>query len=189
VRRSVTPDSARWHARKRRSSRAAARAAGFTAFELAVAIALIGLFSFVLLDRLLYYQEAAEKASMEYWANVLKLGLQIRIGHLMAQNRVVNYTEVARENPMTWLDAPVPGYRGEVAATLNPEMPPASWYYDRTQRELVYVTSLSRYLQPDAGGRPRVHFQVKVIHPDGAAARDSMVLGLQLTPVEPYRWF
>ena len=117
------------------------------------------------------------------------IGLQIRIGHLMAQNQVVDYVEVARENPMTWLDVPVPGYRGEVVATPNPEMPAASWYYDRTQRELVYVTGLNRYLQQDAQGRPRVHFRVKIVRPDGMAARDNLVLGLQLAPVEPYRWF
>src|SRR5580765_8285047 len=98
-----------------------ARASGFSALELALAIALIAIFASVLLDRLLYYQEAYEKANMEYWANVLKLGLQIRVGHLMAQNRVVDYAEVARENPMTWLDEAAPGYRGEVVATADPQ--------------------------------------------------------------------
>ena len=42
-----------------------ARAAGFTALELTIAIALIAVFASVLLDRLLYYQEAYEKANME----------------------------------------------------------------------------------------------------------------------------
>ena len=156
--------------------------------ELMVAIALIGTFAAVLLDRLLYYQELAEKASMEYTVNVLKLGLQIRIGHLMAQNQVVDFMEVARENPVTWIDVPLPGYRGEIVATPNPQMPSGSWYYDRTQRELVYVTGLSRYLQPDAQGRARVHFRVKVVSPDGMA-RNNMVIGLQLAAAEPYRWF
>ena len=166
-----------------------AREAGFTALELAVAIALIATFASVLLDRLLYYQEAYEKANMEYWANVLKLGLQIRVGHLMAQNQVVDYTQVARENPMSWLDEPAPGYRGEVVATANPQMPARSWYYDRTRRELVYVAAQYRYLLPDAEGRPRVHFRVRVVRPEGVAAKDSMVLGLQFAPVESYRWF
>ncbi len=169
--------------------RVRARAAGFTMLELMVAIALIGVFASVLLDRLLYYQELAEKAAMEYTVNVLKLGLQIRIGHLMAQNQVVDFMAVARENPATWLDAPLPGYRGEVVATPNPQMPAGSWYYDRTQRELVYVTALNRYLQTNAQDKSRVHFRVKVVRPDGTAARDSLVLGLQLAAAEPYRWF
>jgi general secretion pathway protein G len=166
-----------------------ARAAGFTALELTIAIALIAVFASVLLDRLLYYQEAYEKANMEYWANVIKLGLQIRVGHLMAQNRMVDYAEVARENPIGWLDEPPPGYRGEVIATGNPQIAPRSWYYDRTRRELVYVVGQSRYLVPDSDGKARVHFRVKVVRPDGVAARDSMVLGLQFAPAEPYRWF
>lgn len=166
-----------------------AHAAGFTALELSVSLALIAIFASVLLDRMLYYQEAAEKANMEYTANVLKLGLQLRIGHLMAQNQVVDYIQVARENPITWVDATIPGYRGEIVATADPQMPAGSWYYDRTRRELVYVTGLNRNLQADAEGRPRVHWRVKVIRPDGMAAKDSMVLGLQFAPVEPYRWF
>jgi general secretion pathway protein G len=166
-----------------------ARAAGFSALELALAIALIAIFASVLLNRLLYYQEAYEKANMEYWANVLKLGLQIRVGHLMAQNRVVDYTALARENPMTWLDEPAPGYRGEVVATADSQMPARSWYYDRPRRELVYVAGQYRYLLLDADRLPRVHFRVKVVRPEGVAAKDSIVLGLQFAPVEPYRWF
>jgi prepilin-type N-terminal cleavage/methylation domain-containing protein len=163
--------------------------AGFTLLELIVSIALIAIFSSVLLDRLLYYQEAAEKANMDYTVNMLKLALQIRIGHLMAQNQVVDFMEVARENPVTWVDVEIPGYRGEVVVTPNPAMPANSWYYDRTGRELVYVPGLNRHLQPDWAGRPRVHFRIKVVRPDSMAARDNTVLGLQLAPVEPYRWF
>ena len=165
------------------------RTTGFTTLELLVAISIIGIAAAVLLDRLLYYQEAAEKANMEYWGNVLKLGLQIRVGHLMAQNRVIDYLEVARENPMTWLDVPAPGYRGEVVATANVHMPGGSWYYDRTRRELIYVAAQYRYLQLDADRRPNVHFRVKVVRPDGMAARDDLVLGLQIAPAQPYRWF
>ena len=165
------------------------RTTGFTALELALSIALIGIFSSVLLDRLLYYEEAAEKANMEYWVNELKVGLQLRVGHLMAQSKVVDYLAVSRENPMSWLETPAPGYRGEVVATANPQMPPASWYYDRTQRELVYVSGLNRYLQRDAQARPRVHFRVKIVRPEDSTAQDSTVLGLQLVPAEPYRWF
>src|SRR3954452_5951503 len=167
-----------------------ARIARFTMLELMVAIALIGVFASVLLDRLLYYQEeVAEKAAMEYTVNLLKLGLQIRIGDLMAQNQVVDFVAVARENPVTWLDAPLPDYRGGVVAARNPRMPAHSWYYDRTQRELVYVPALNRYLQTYAQDRSRVHFRVKVVRPEGSAAPDDLVLGLQLAAAEPYRWF
>jgi general secretion pathway protein G len=165
------------------------RTAGFSTLEFLVATSVIAVAAAFLLDRLLYYQEAAEKANMEYWSNVFKLGLQIRIGHLMAQSQVVDYRAVARENPMTWLDAPVPGYRGEFVATAKVEVPGASWYYDRTRRELIYVAAQSRYLQPDAQRQPRVHFQVKLVHPDGVPSNDDVVLGVQIVPVQPYRWF
>ena len=93
------------------------------------------------------------------------------------------------DNRLRKLDEPLPSYRGEVVATVNPQMPAGSWYYDRTQRELVYVPALSRYLQTNAQDKSRVHFRVKVVRPDSMAARDSLVLGLQLAAAEPYRWF
>jgi general secretion pathway protein G len=157
--------------------------------ELAVSIALISVFAGLLLERLLYYQEAAEKAVMELEANKLKLALQVHVGDLIARNRTLNYPQMARENPMGWLDRPPVGYRGEFDGDVSADLPRGSWYFDRSNAEVVYLVKLDRNLQVGSGGRARVRWRVKLIRPEGVAAKDGMVMGMQLIAVEPYRWF
>ena len=157
--------------------------------ELTVSIALIAVFAGLLLERLLYYQEAAEKAVMELEANKLKLALQVHVGDLVARNRALDYPQIARENPMGWLDRPPVGYRGEFDGDVSADLPRGSWYFDRSNAEVVYLVKLDRNLQVGSGGRARVRWRVKLIRPEDVAAKDGMVMGMQLIPVEPYRWF
>jgi general secretion pathway protein G len=165
------------------------RGGGFTLGELVVCVALIGVFAGLLLDRLLYYQEAAEKAVMELEANKLKLAMQVHIGDLIARNRALDYSQIARENPMGWLDQAPLGYQGEFDGDVSAQLPKGSWYFDRSSAEVVYVVNLDRNFRRASGGRTRVRWRVKLIRPEGVAAKDSMVVGMQLVPVEPYRWF
>ncbi len=157
--------------------------------ELAVCVALIGVFAALLLERMLYYQEAAEKAVMELEANKLKLALQVHVGDLIARNRPLDYPRIARENPIGWLDRPPVGYRGEFDGDVSADLPKGSWYFDRPNAEVVYLVKLDRNLQVGSRGNARVRWRVKLIRPEGVAAKDSAVMGMQLVPVEPYRWF
>ena len=162
---------------------------GFSLLEIAVSIALIGVFAGLLLERLVYYQEAAEKAVMELEANKLKLALQVHIGDLIARNQALDYAQIARENPMRWMDPPPGKYRGEFYGDVSADLPKGSWYFDRSNAELVYLLNLDRNFRPASSGRTRVRWHMKVVRPVGVAAKDSMVVGLQLVPVEPYYWF
>jgi general secretion pathway protein G len=157
--------------------------------ELAVCIALIAVFAGLLLERMLYYQEAAEKAVMELHANNLKLALQVRVGDLIARNEPLDYPQLARENPVGWMDPPPVGYRGEFDGDVSGQLPKGSWYFDRASAEVVYVVNLDRNFRPASGGRTCVRWHVKLVRPAGAAAKDSTVIGMQLVPVEPYHWF
>ena len=165
------------------------RGGGFSLLELAVYIALIGVFVGVLLDRMLYYQEAAEKAVMELEASKLKLALQVHVGDLMARNRALDYARIARENPIGWLDRPPIGYRGEFDGDVSAELPKGSWFFDRSNAEVVYLVKLDRNLQLGSGVRARVRWRIKLVRPEGAATKDGTVIGMQMVLVEPYRWF
>jgi general secretion pathway protein G len=165
------------------------RSTGFSLLELIVSIALIAVFAGLLLVRLLFYQEAAEKAVMELEATKLKLALQVHIGDLIARNQRLDLVAIARENPIQWLDQPVIGYVGEFGSDVSAQLPKGSWYFDRSRAELVYVLNLDRNFRPVSGARARVRWHVKLVRPDGAAAGDSRPIGLQFVPAEPYRWF
>ncbi len=168
---------------------ARSRSSGFSLAELVACISLIGVFAGLLLDRMLYYQEAAEKAVMELEATKLKLALQVHVGDLIARNRPLDYSQIARENPVGWLDRPPVGYRGEFDGDVSAELPKGSWFFDRSHAEVVYLVKLDRNLQPGSGVRARVRWRIKLVRPEGAHAKDGTVLGMQLVLVEPYRWF
>jgi general secretion pathway protein G len=163
------------------------RGAGFTLLEFGVVATIYGVLLAVFLDRLLYYQEAAEKARMEYVASTLKVALQVHIGTLMAEGRSLDYAALARENPVSWLEQPMPGYVGELTADGEQQLRPGQWYFDAVRAELIYVPSLDRYFV--AGGARRVHWHVQIVRPPGGAGKDSTAVGLRFAPVEPYRWF
>ena len=163
---------------------------GFSLLELAVSLAVIAVFAGVLLQRLQFYQEAAEKARIELEVTKLKLALQARVGAQIAEQRPVDFAAVARENPMSWLDQPMTGYRGESGPAEARLVPPGSWYFDRDRLELVYRPVRDRYLAPDSTGRKRVRIKVEVLRARAGARKDDDAMrGLQLRLVETYRWF
>ncbi len=164
-------------------------ARGISLVELALSLGVILALAGVLLNRLAYYQEAAEKAQMEYTVNTLKLAPQLRIGHDLGRQRPVDFAAIAGENPVTWLDRPMPGYRGEVGAAEAQALEPGSWCFARAERELVYRPLRSDHLADDSTGQKRVRFKVALVRAvNGAGTNDGSVIGLQLRPVERYRW-
>jgi prepilin-type N-terminal cleavage/methylation domain-containing protein len=168
---------------------APARACGFSLLELVVCLAVILLVAGMLLSRLHYYQEAAERADMEYTANTLKLALQLRIGRDLGQQRPVDYAAVMSENPVSWLERPMKGYRGEVGQAEARLLPRGSWYFDHPRRELVYLPLRDSQLAPDSDGFKRIRYRLRLVRAQaGARKDDTAVLGVQLAPAEPYRW-
>ncbi len=163
---------------------------GFNTVELIVAIVIVLVVAAVLLERLLFYQEAAEKARMELEVTTLKLALQAQIGTRIVEHEQVDYPALARENPVRWLDAPMASYRGEPGPEEAKLLPGGSWYYDRRALELVYVPRLRRHLYADGIGRNDVRFHVQVMRAQAGARKDDRAtVGLRLVPVSAYRWF
>jgi prepilin-type N-terminal cleavage/methylation domain-containing protein len=157
---------------------------GFSLLELAAALAILLAAAGVLLWRLGYYQEAAEQARVEYTANTLKLALQLHVADLLAQQTAVDYAALARENPVNWLETPMPGYRGEVGPDEATRMPRGSWYFDRERREVVYLPLRDAYLAAGESGEKRLRFQVQALPAEGGRASVAVRFG----PVQPYRW-
>jgi type II secretory pathway pseudopilin PulG len=163
---------------------------GFSGLELTVCVSVVLVFAAVLLERMLFYQEVAEKARMELEVTTLKLALQARIGTQITEHQPVDYPAMARGNPVLWLDAPMAGYHGEPGPEEAKLLPGGSWYFDRQALELVYLPRLDLHLDADGAGRKRVRFRVQVLHAQaGARKDDAAMIGLRLVPAERYRWF
>jgi type II secretory pathway pseudopilin PulG len=147
---------ARCNARRGPSS----REQGFSLFEFFVAAGVISLIAALLLDRLLGYQEYAERTALELTVINMRGGLRLRTAELMTQDRLNEVGKLINENPVRWLETPPPNYLGEFANPVPESLPPGNWYFDRTTRELVYLPRDNRLLIAWRGRKEAMRFQV-----------------------------
>jgi prepilin-type N-terminal cleavage/methylation domain-containing protein len=137
-------------------------AAGFTLLELTVVICLVGIFAAVALDRLLRYQEIAEKAAMEATIGAMRSGEALQASARILHGGLSSVLALAEENPVDWLAAPPAGYRGALYDPGPADVPGGSWYFDLKNKELVYVPQRTRYLLPTVNGTPGIRYKVIV---------------------------
>ena len=165
---------------------------GFSRFELMVVAVLLGIVSAMLLNRLRFYQEAAEKAQMEYTVSVLKSALRLRKAALLVEGRAYDYGSLALENPMDWLETKPANYSAQMNAVKSDSNQAGVWYCDRTDRTLNYVVDRGDHFKLDSTGQKRVRLhmvRVPTVSDDGllksgAPAPESVVLEL----VVPFSW-
>ena len=160
---------------------------GFTLFEFAVAVVIIAILAWVLLTRLAFYQEMAEKAAMESTVRVIKTGLQIRLAELIIGNRQAQAAALEADDPTQWLDARPANYGG----TYGEPLQRGTWYFDAPERQLVYVVNTGDRLQVGVQAGPKqIRFRVRLLQDRlqlGGAVVAS-VSGVALVPVNPYYW-
>ena len=161
--------------------------AGFSLFELVVSLIIISVLAAVLLNRLGYYQEMAEKAAMESTLRLIKTGLQVRLAELIVTNRQAEAARLEIEDPVQWLDDKPPNYAGSY------RLPPDSgtWYFDADRRELVYVVNTGSRLNLAAeDGTKQIRFRARLLKDpvrlSGFVVES--VTGVTLLPMRPYRW-
>jgi prepilin-type N-terminal cleavage/methylation domain-containing protein len=160
---------------------------GFTLIELIVVIVIVCSLAAVGLDRLLGYQELAEKAAMEATAQNIKMGLQMRLAELLIANRQSEVAQLESENPLRWLQEGPANYRGEYREPVAP----GNWYYDERERQLVYAVNRGSNLE--VGGEKDIkllRFRPQVVKQTVEASGRQVLtpVGVTLTPVTPYQW-
>lgn len=134
----------------------------------------------VLLERLLTYAEAYEKARMEVTLSRLHAGLYARLAHLVLTGDYAAAKALQRESPFAAIGWRPPAYLGEFDGAPSGE-PNGSWYFDRLSRVLVYRPNLKRhFLAPDP---PVARFQVEM-----QTGTSGAYSGVRLVPTVPIRW-
>lgn len=160
---------------------------GFSLLELAVVAVILSVLTAVLLDRLTFYQEAAEKARFEADLRLYKTALQIRLAELILERREGEARTLVDENPTRWLSEKPSNYGGNYP--VRPER--GLWYFDPGARELVYVVNSDRNLavQPDSALK-QLRFRAKIVEQPITVSGRSIVGigGIALQPVTVYRW-
>ena len=163
------------------------RQRGFSLLELSVvAVVLLVVFG-VFLERLTFYQEAAEHARFESELQGFKTGLQLRMAELISKNREHEARQLEADSPVRWLDKPPATFSGEY-----PDRPESgNWYFDSSARELVYVVNQARFLKTQDGRQPQqLRFRVLISYQsiDAPGGRVRGISGITLESTTLFRW-
>ena len=167
---------------------------GFSTLELVIVIILISLLIVIALDRLLSLRVDAERVSVEQIAGTIRSAMGINVAATVAnEGGLQNISRLHRSNPMNLL-AETPGtYLGELDNPDPEKIQAGSWYYNKTNRMLVYRVINSGYLETKLKGPARIRFQLRLVFTDNnrnrryEAGKDD-IHGLRLKAVEPYAW-
>jgi prepilin-type N-terminal cleavage/methylation domain-containing protein len=169
------------------NARASARRAsrGFTLLELVVVLTILAILGGILMDRLGRYAEFAEKTSMEYTVNSINTALLMEYAELTMRNRRDDTFKLAQSNPVGALAQKPSNYLGEFTGPPAAADLGGNWYYDSSDHQLIYLVQRAENFQPDSTGAKRVRFKVMGYY-DTTDPR--VLVGLVLSPVEPYHW-
>ena len=163
------------------------RQRGFSLLELTVVLVILSLLLGLLLERLTFYQEAAERARFEATLQVYKTALQIRLAELILERREGDARMLEVENPTRWLSEKPTDYGGRY-----PEQPePGLWYFDEVARELVYIANSARRLAVERRkGMKQLRFRVKIIYQPVVISGKTIqaIGGVSLLPSIPFQW-
>jgi general secretion pathway protein G len=162
------------------------RTRAFSLIELVVTLTLIAVLVGLLLDRTVYYQELAEKATMEQIAADLRSSVNLRVAELALENHFAQLDDLVLKNPFDLLARKPQNYLGVLDAPLAEAVPPGKWYFDKKSKEVVYSIDLGRYFISDQQGWKRVAWHVVVVPGQERSATPQWA---RFELVRPYRWF
>jgi hypothetical protein len=117
----------------------ARRQGGFSKFEFGVAAILFAVLVGVANSRLNDYQEKIETVAAEQLIASLRAGLTLRMSQLTATQRRHDLAAILDENPIAWLNKKPENYLGEYYSPDNEILAPGNWYFDRSDKTLVYL--------------------------------------------------
>jgi general secretion pathway protein G len=169
-------------------AQALARTAGFTLIELLVVICVVALLFGVALDRLLRYQELAERTAVEQNLAAVNVALTSKFAALIAAGKGPLIEQEVGANPVNLLVRAPENYLGELYSPAAAQLQPRSWYYDPGSRDLVYVPNRTRYLAISGQPADRLRFGVVLSAPSPSAGGIRELRQPFIVARQPYTW-
>ncbi|MES2351048.1 MAG: type II secretion system protein [Pseudomonadota bacterium] len=148
-----------------------AKQRGASLLEFGVAVAVIGILMTILLQRIWYYQDEAERTSVQLTVANVRAALEIKVTQGKLPGRSVDLTILAEQNPLNLLVAKPVNYAGEYFSPRNGEVSEGNWYFDRSNKTLVYLLNIRNSF----GGAQskRLKFKVKLLRLPYSPAKPS----------------
>lgn len=177
-----------------RGSRLAPRSSkGFTLIELVIVITLIVFLMGIFMNRVVFYQEQAEKVAMEQVAGAIQSALTMQYGQILTRGKPTDVAALVTDNPMNWLQKKPRNYSGEFYEPTPLSVNSGNWVFDLKSRDLVYVLRSADYFKPGKDGKKWIRFHVAVNHEysrlPSLQSAPAELTGIVFAPVEPYSWF
>ncbi len=165
---------------------------GFTLIELIVVISIIVVLMGLFFNRMLFYQEQAEKVAMEQMAGTLQSALTLQYAQLLTRGKSSDVPALVLDNPMNWLQKKPHNYAGEFYDPTPLTVESGNWVFDLKSRELVYVVRNANYFRPGNDGKKWIRFHVAANYaPSRLPSLQNAppeLTGIVFEPVEPYAW-
>ncbi len=151
-------------------------------------VCLVGVLAAIALERLLRYQELAEKTAMEQTVGALRSAQVLQVAGRITQGGLASVQTLVNDNPMDWLAQRPANYAGAVFDPAPDQVPRGGWCFDLKRRELVYRPNMTRFFTPAEAGAEQIRFRIVIgLDPPGAAAGRQLT-ELTIAPVRPIRW-
>lgn len=157
--------------------------------EFAVVAVVLAALMGLLLQRVIEYQERAEKTALELTIRNLRSALRWEIGQRMIHGAAADIAQLAGANPIAWLAQPLPGYRGERGGPAAAQIEAGSWYFDSATRELAYLPRLRNHLKTRANRTGELRWRLQALKNAPGADVNPAVTEIVLVETERYRWF
>jgi general secretion pathway protein G len=138
------------------------RSRGFTLIELVIVICVVAVLFGIALDRLLRYQELAERTALQQNVAAINSALALRFAAYVVMGTPQRIAEEAGRNPVNLLARPPENYLGELASADPKALPRPCWYFDAAAGDLVYLPTHRRYWSGSSGAPESIRFRVGV---------------------------
>lgn len=164
-------------------------APGFTLIELIVVVCAVALLSGVLLNRVLFYQEMAEKVAMQQTLTAIRTSLYLQSLNLIAKKRAAELPQFAEQNPMDWLAEKPENYAGDLVSMGKENVASGHWYFDSMGKKLVYLVHNGKNFRPDVDPKQMI-YGIRILRGEAAPeGEESTVEGVILEQLNSSTWF
>lgn len=165
---------------------------GLSVVELSIVLVLIAVLAGVALNRIWAIQADAERVGLEYFVGSLRSAVGIKVATLMVRDDLPGIATLADSNPMDLLSE-VPGnYRGVQTGGKSAMVEGGEWYFDRSNRMLVYRVRNAQIFRGGFGPPAEARFLLVPVYEDrnrnGRFDAGDAIQSVRLETVRPYQW-
>lgn len=167
--------------------------AGFTLIELIIVIIIIVTLMGLFMNRMMFYQEQAEKVAMDGVVGAIQSALILQYGQILTRGKPSDLVALTQDNPMNWLQKKPNNYVGEFYEPTPLSVDSGNWVFDLKSRDLIYLVRNAGHFKPGRDGKNWIRFHAATLYEPSRlpSLRNAApeLTGILFEPVEPYSWF